>query len=123
MLPSTLSNKTFPLKKHARITLGAPVYSYDGEYLGNLSNAEIRQGKLSRLYTDQAREIPATEILACADAILLKKKRPYPLGQPLPNNKRNSVVTKSLLQKSISKGELVKLTLSLPPFRVEWNSD
>ena len=122
MQPSSSPNKPIFSKIYTRLSLGTPVYSYDGEYLGKLSDAEIRQGKLTQLHTDQGRQIPTAEILACADAILLKKKRPYPLGQPLTTEKRDSVVTKSLLRKSLAQGTLIQLTLSLPPFCVNWNS-
>lgn len=110
---------------YARIAIGNPVYSYEGDFLGQVTEAEIQNGTLIQLYTDQRKRIPATAIFACTDAVILRKNQPYPIGQRVPaptllkiNDKSDGLVTRPLLRTAISKGALIQLTLSLPPFNV-----
>ena len=110
---------------HARITIGNPVYSYEGDFLGQVTEAELQNGILIQLYTDKCKRIPATAIFACNDAVILRKNQPYPLGQRVPaptllqiNEKSDGFVTRPLLRTAMAKGALIKLTLSLPPFNV-----
>ena len=109
----------------ARITIGNPVYSYEGDFLGHVADAEIQNGALFQLYTDRQNPIPATSIFACNDAVILRKNQLYPLGQRVPaptllqiNEKSDGFVTRPLLRTAMAKGALIKLTLSLPPFNV-----
>lgn len=107
----------------ARLAIGNPIYSYEGDFLGKLTDAEIKDGALFRLFTDRDETFPATSIFACNDAIILRKNQPYPLGQRIPapvishiSDKTDGFVTRPLLRAAIAKGALIKLTLSLPPF-------
>ena len=107
----------------ARIAIGAPVYSYDGDFLGELTDAELKNGQLFRLCTNRRQSFPANTIFACNDAVILRKEQPYPLGQRVPApmllqicDKTDGFVTRPLLRTAIAHGALIKLTLSLPPF-------
>ena len=109
----------------ARITIGAPLYSYDGDFLGYLADVEIKDGTLFRLCTDRHQSYPATAIFACNDAVILRKEQPFPLGQRVPapillhiSDRTDGFVTRPLLRTAIERGALIKLTLSLPPFSV-----
>lgn len=109
----------------ARLTIGTPVYAHDGGYLGKIIDAEIQNNALLRLFTDGNKYFPSTAIFACNDALILRKGMPYPLGQRVPapiisqiNDKTDGLVTRPLLRAAIAKGALIKLTLSLPPFRI-----
>ena len=80
----------------------------------------------TRLLTDRGDVFPITSVFACADAVILRKEPPYPLGQRIPapllpivSDKSEALVTKPILRAAIQKRALVKLTLSLPPFNLE----
>lgn len=113
-------------KNCAKISIGLPVYSFEGGYLGVVEDLEIRDFIATRLFTDRDEVFPITSIFACSDAVILRKEQPYPLGQRIPatllpivTDKTEGVVTKPVLRTALSKGALVKLTLSLPPFNLE----
>ncbi len=115
----------FP-KNCARVFLGCPIYSFDGVFLGNLTDLEMKGFAATQIFTDQATAYPVTAITACKDALILKREQPFPLGQrvptpllPLVTDKKDAVVTKPLLRTAIQNGALVKLTLSLPPFSLK----
>ena len=108
----------------ARLTIGTPVYAHDGGYLGQIVDAELQNNVLLRLYTDRNECFPSTSIFACNDAVILRKEQPYPIGQRIPapvicqiNDKTDGFVTRPILRTAIRNGTLIKLTLSLPPFR------
>ncbi len=114
-------------KNCARIFLQRPIYSYDGALLGKVLDLEIRELTAVRLFSDRGQLFPVQNLLACSDAVLLKKELPYPLGQRIPvfmlarlSEKDSPIVTKPLLRTAIAKGDLIKLTLSLAPFRMEF---
>ena len=109
----------------ARIFIGRPVYSYEGIYLGKVSDLEIQNFVATRLFTDQNIAYPVSAITACTDAVILKREQPYPLGQRIPapllstfSNKKSPLVTKQILREAIRRENLIKLTLSLPPFQI-----
>ncbi|MBQ8685652.1 MAG: hypothetical protein IJ514_05740 [Clostridia bacterium] len=109
----------------AKLLLGMPVYSESGVFCGTLSNIQVESLALTRLITENGAYI-ASAIAACADAVILRKKQPYPLGQRIPAHlvgdvsKNNaSLVTKPVLRAAIQKNRLIKLTLSLAPFGVK----
>ncbi len=109
----------------ARLTFGMPIYAYDGGFLGKIIDAEFANNLLLHVFTDKNERFPATAIFACNDALILRKNMPYPLGQRVPapiicqiNDKMDGLVTRPLLRTAIAKGALIKLTLSLPPFRI-----
>ena len=107
----------------AKIVPQLPVFSGEGGYLGKIQDLELCDFIATRLFTDQGETLPVHTIAACADAVILKKALPYPLGQRIPTpflslctGKPDTVVTKPVLRSAIAKGELLKLTLALPPF-------
>lgn len=113
-------------KNCAKITIGLPVYSFEGGYLGVVEDLEMRDFVATRLFTDRGDVFPVTSIFACSDAVILRKEPPYPLGQRIPapllpivTDKSEALVTKPVLRAAIQKRALVKLTLSLPPFNME----
>jgi len=79
-----------------------------------------------RLLTDRKEKYPISAIVACSDAVIVKKDMPYPLGQRIPApilfkfDAKNDVVTKPILKEAIKKGILIRTTLSLPPFHFEF---
>ena len=110
-------------KQCACIFLGLPVYSYEGAFLGNVTDLAMQNLTASTLFTDQNAAIPIACVAACSDALLLKKEQAYPLGQRVPapmlssvSEKTGDVVTKPILRAAIEKKSLIKLTLALPPF-------
>ena len=112
----------FP-KACAKIILGLPIYRENGLFIGNLMDANIENGIVTDLITNQQESISLSCVSAVADAILLRKPRPYPIGQRIPAHavcnffdKNEDVVNKTNLRTAIKKGSLIKLTLSLPPF-------
>lgn len=108
-------------KSCARLFGGLPVFSFEGAFLGKLQDLEMHDFVATRLYTDQGKSFSALRIAACSDAVLLRKEQPYPLGQRIPAphlfHIDEAVVTKSVLRTASEEGKLIKLTLSLPPFR------
>lgn len=107
----------------AKISIGLPVYSFEGGYLGSVTDLDIRDFVATRLYTDRGESFPILSVFACSDAVILRKEQPFPLGQRIPapflclfTTKSDGVITKPILRTAAAKGSLVKLTLSLPPF-------
>ncbi|MBE7080212.1 MAG: hypothetical protein E7371_03135 [Clostridiales bacterium] len=113
----------------AKIAIGLPVYSFEGGYLGTVTDLDIRDFVATKLYTDRGESFPILSVFACSDAVILRKEQPFPLGQRIPTpllptltQKNDGVVTKPILRTAISKGVLIRLTLSLPPFQLECKS-
>lgn len=109
-------------KACAKLYLGKPVYSQEGASLGNLKDVEFIRGVAIRIFTEN-KSYSACDLQAVSDAVILRKKQSYPLGQRIPASvvfqnltEKDTLVTKSILRKSIEKGTLIKLTLSLSPF-------
>ena len=110
----------------AKIAIGLPVYSFEGGYLGEVIDLDIRDFIATRLTTDRGESFPITSVFACCDAVILRKEQPYPLGQripapilPLVTDKSEGVVTKPILRAALAKGALVRFTLALPPFQLD----
>ncbi|MBQ8343082.1 MAG: hypothetical protein IJY21_03125 [Clostridia bacterium] len=109
-------------KAQTKLFLYLPVYSHDGVFLGKLTDGEIHNFVLTRLFTDRGNAFSPSSIAVCRDAIFLRKEQPYPLGQRVPSpllsqlQSDETSVTKPLLRRAVQQGTLVKLTLSLPPF-------
>ena len=120
-----IANKIRPVQSPRAYILfnHLPVYSTQGVRLGVLSNAEFSQNRLYRLFID-GNPAHFSRIHAIADAILLSPKPVFPIGQPVPApflleyGTKNSAVTKSVLKKAVQTQSLIRLTLSLPPFRL-----
>ncbi len=112
----------FP-KNAAKILLGLPVYTDEGVFWGNVKDMETDLFTALYLETDKGERFLCQHIAACTDAILLRKKPPYPIGQRIPApvvsdifQNDEAVVSRSNLREAIEKGALIKLTLSLAPF-------
>lgn len=112
----------FP-KSAAKILLGLPVYTDEGVFLGNVKDMEMDAFFALHLQTDKGERFSIFHIAACTDAILLRKKPPYPIGQRIPahalsefSQSGEMIVSRSNLRDAIEKGALIKLTLSLAPF-------
>lgn len=112
-------------KNCAKISIGLPVYSFEGGYLGTVEDLEMRNFIATQIFTDRGDVIPVTSVFACSDAVILRKEQAYPLGQriptpllPLITDKSESVVTRAILRNATAKKALVKLTLCLPPFNM-----
>ena len=76
-----------------------------------------------KLLTNRGEAFPLTAISAFSDAVILRKRQPYPIGQRIPitscSNLNERIVTKSVLRSAIENRALIRLTLSLPPFSLE----
>ena len=115
------------LPKHcACVFLRLPVYSFEGEFLGELEDLTMQDFIATTLSTDKNYILPISVVAACTDALLLKKEQPYPLGQRIPapaisiiTEKTDGVVTRPILRAAMQKSALIKLTLSLPPFYID----
>ena len=115
----------FP-KNCACLFLKLPIYGFDGGFLGEVGDLEMKDFIATRLITKDGEEYPVNGITACADAVLLKKEQPFPIGQRIPapmlsrlTDKTDGLVTKPLLRTAIQKNTLIKLTLSLPPYSID----
>jgi hypothetical protein len=100
-------------------------YSYE---LYELESEEIKDFIATKLITSEGEEYPVNGITACADAVLMRKEQPFPIGQRIPapmlsrlTDKTDGLVTKPLLRTAIQKSSLIKLTLSLPPYCIHLN--
>lgn len=115
-------------KSRARFYLGLPVFSSDGKYLGKLIDVEIENFVCLTLYTDRKESFPATAVIACADAVILRTEMLFPLGQRIPaplllqmQTQNERLITKKVLRRAIENKALIKLTLSLPLFQPKDN--
>lgn len=111
-------------KNCVKIFIGMPVYSNDGVFLGNVADVELQNYAAIRLLTDTNVNHSILSIANGADALILRKEQPFPLGQRIPaplvshfSDKTNPVVTRPILRNAIQNGRLIALTLSLPPFQ------
>ena len=113
-------------KNCAKISIGLPVYSFEGGFLGTVADLECKDFIATHVITHDEERFPITSVVACSDAVILRKEPPYPLGQRIPapllslfTDKSDGLVTKPILHTAIEKKALIKLTLALPPFYVE----
>lgn len=104
----------------SRLFSSRPVYDETGEYLGIVVDLEIENGVATALITDTGSVYSAYSLTAVSDAVLLKRRLSFPLGEKTPAFfKRQTgvpVLSKALLKHAIEKGELIRLTLALPLF-------
>lgn len=117
------SLRTVATKNCAKLFLGLPIYTHNGDFLGYLYDVELNNHCAVRVFTDKGTFYPFSCISAVSDAIILRKTQPYPLGQRIPapiagveKTKNETLVTRPVLQKAIKGKNLIKLTLSLSPF-------
>ena len=111
----------FP-KNCSNVFLGLPAFTSEGCFLGTVTDMEMEHFLLCSVSIGEKSFSPAA-ISACKDALIFKKELPYPLGQRVPAplllqfcDKKEGLVTKSVLRAAMEKGQLLTLTLSLPPF-------
>ena len=115
----------FP-KNCAQITLDLPIFSAEGCLIGKLTDVELQNLVATRLFTPK-RAFSISSVAACSDAVILRKEQPFPLGQRVPahllsnfEDKFSPIVNKAFLRSAIEKKALITLTLSLPPFNVNF---
>ena len=115
----------FP-KNCAKISLGKPIYSEDGVYLGKIADLEMHNFQAIKLFSDENFTYSPMTISACSDVVILRKEQAFPLGERIPApllfpflKKNESVITKPILRSAIQNGQLINLTLSLPPFHFQ----
>ncbi len=113
-------------KSCAKLLIGNPVYSFEGVYLGKITDLVMEGFSATYLSTDLGAVYPVTAITASHDAILLKREQLFPLGQRIPapmlshfTEKKDGLITKPVLRSAIEQGKLVRLTLALPPFAMK----
>ena len=107
-------------KNILKLFLGQPVYTYNGIAIGNILEIKEENLILQAIITDNNISIPFTAVQACNDAVILRKKLPYPLGQRIPTTS-SQTVTRPILRSAIQEKSLIKFTLSLAPFACESN--
>ncbi len=95
-----------------------PVYTGEGVGVGAVMDAVIENGVLKTVRT-AGKQYAFSCVSACADAVILKTPKPYPLGITLPSG--NGCVTKPILKNAVKSGNLIKFTLSLAPFDLTAN--
>ena len=101
----------------ARLTPYLPVYSSEGKYLGRLDRIICENSCVSKLVVSK-KKYPALSIDAICDAVILKPLS-YPLGEW--SKEEESGVSRRILKDKIKQGKLIKFTLSLPPFNVDFD--
>lgn len=102
-------------KNAVKLSIGLPVYAFTGVYLGEIKKIQRENMRVTALITDKNATIPFSAVLSCADAVILRKNLPYPLGQRIPAPALQ-LITRPVLKKAIAEKNLIKLTLSLAPF-------
>ncbi len=107
-------------KNAVNLFIGLPVYAFTGVYLGSITKIERENMRVTALITDKNAVVPFCAVLACADAVILRKNLPYPLGQRIPAPSVQ-VITRPVLKSAIAEKNLIKLTLSLAPFTLSTN--
>ncbi len=110
----------------AKIIIGRPAYSFEGVYLGKITDLAMQDFTATYLFTDQDEIYPVSAITASQDALLLKREQPFPIGQRIPapmlphfTEKKDGLVTKPVLKSALAQGKLIRLTLSLAPFQID----
>ncbi len=114
-------------KSCAKIFIGRPVYSSEGVYLGKITDLTLCDFIATHLSTDQGEVYPVSAIEASQDALLLKREQPFPIGSRIPapllsrfTDKKDGLVTKPVLRSAIKNESLLRLTLALAPFEIEF---
>ena len=97
----------------ARLTPFLPTYSTVGKYLGRLNDVETEALTLTKLVVGEEKLSPLS-VVAVSDALILDKLT-YPVG--IWSKTESTIVSKKLLKEKIRQGELIRFTLSLPPFK------
>ena len=107
---------------YVKLTRGVPIYDEKGVLQGVLSNVEVKNGVPVSFIGQNGIRYPYSMLKSAADALILKKKPTFPLGEPIHSYTKDKnaypFVSKKTLTNAIKKGELVKLTLSLSPFEL-----
>jgi hypothetical protein len=101
-----------------RLTPFLPVYSIEGKYLGRLNGLISENLTVQKLIVGE-KKYPSLSIGAVSDALLLTNLT-YPLGEWSKEEESN--VSRKILKSKIHQGELIRFTLSLPPFELYKNA-
>ena len=94
------------------LTPNLPVYSSNADYLGLLTDVDVRLNTVNKLIIGN-KKYPAAALNTVQDAVFLKPTV-YPVGEWATTEKAN--VTSKLLKEKIRQGSLIGFTLSLAPF-------
>jgi hypothetical protein len=94
------------------LTPDLPVYSSNADYLGFLTDVDVRSNTVNKLIVGN-KKYPAAALNTVQDAVFLKPTV-YPVGEWANTEKAN--VTGKLLKEKIRQGSLIGFTLSLSPF-------
>lgn len=104
----------------SRFFSSRPVYDETGKYLGIVVDLEIENSFAVSLTTDTGASYSAYSLTAVSDAVLLKRRAIFPLGEKIPERlhqqTKSPVVSKAVLKQALADGRLIRLTLSLPLF-------
>ena len=113
-------------KNHGKLFIGKPVYSDEGVFLGKITDAHLQNFIVTEVKTDKNTYHSALSIAACSDALILRKEQPFPIGQRIPTpavfnflTDNDVLTTRSILREAMQKGQLIRFTLSLPPFNLD----
>lgn len=110
-----LKNLRSALPNHCvRLTPFLPVYSIFGKYLGRLNGLESKNLTVTKLLVGDGK-YPSLSVDAVSDALLLSPPA-YPVGEW--SQEHTSNVSKKILKDKLQVGELIRFTLSLPPFEL-----
>ena len=96
-------------KSCVKLFYDMPVYTQAGVFFGRLKRIEIKGNSLVLLFTENM-ELSVTEISACADAIILRKTQPYPLGQRIPAYDFYKIASTKLCESKNSKSSIFSPT-------------
>lgn len=115
-------------KNCVKVFIGCPIYSVDGSFLGNIADLDLDDFYAVRLHSDKSNTFSFLSVMACSDAILLRKEQPFPIGQrvhaPLVSSffdNNPPIITKPVLRDALQNGTIVRLTSTLPPFSTKLN--
>ncbi|MBQ9729358.1 MAG: PRC-barrel domain-containing protein [Clostridia bacterium] len=103
-----------------KLSRGLPIYDEKGALLGVLNDLIVQNNMVLFFVTQEGNRYPYSMLKAVKDALILRKKTVFPLGEPLPaplqRKNASPFVSKRTLENAVKKGELIQLTLSLSPF-------
>ena len=111
-----------PYQHYEKFRPGLPIYDEKGIYLGRASDLETQKGIAVAILLEDGSALSAALLVSCKDAVIVKKKPPFPLCYPIPATAKTLLeeaytptpfVTKRTLRTAAKKGKLIRLTLSI----------